>query len=68
MIWIVQEITDMTETTIGEVVGVFDDKDKALSYSRRRSDKRQVIIRVTGWEINEELPIKFGGIRKWLKK
>lgn len=64
MIWIAQEITDMTETAIGEVIGVFDDKQKARSYSRRRSDERQVITSVTGWKINEELPMEFGGIRK----
>jgi len=63
MIWIVQEITDMTETATGEVVGVFDDEDKACSYARKRSDERQVITKVSGWEINEGLPIGLGGIR-----
>lgn len=63
MIWIVQEVTDMTETATGIVVGVFDDKYEAILYSRRRSVKRRVITSVTGWEINEELPIEFGGIR-----
>lgn len=63
MIWIVQEMTDMTETATGIVVGVFDDKYEAILYSRRRSAKRRVITSVTGWEINEELPIEFGGIR-----
>ena len=63
MIWIVQEITDMTETATGEVVGVFDDEDKACSYARERSDERQVITKVTGWEINEGLPMGLGGIK-----
>lgn len=63
MIWIVQEVTDMSETATGIVVGVFDDKYEAILYSRRRSAKRRVITSVTGWEINEELPIEFGGIR-----
>lgn len=63
MIWIVQEITDMTETATGEVVGVFDDEDKADSYARKRSDERQVITKVSGWEINEGLPIGLGGIK-----
>lgn len=63
MIWIVQEITDMTETATGEVVGVFDDEDKADSYARKRSDERQVITKVSDWEINEGLPIGLGGIK-----
>lgn len=63
MIWIVQEVTNMTETATGEVVGVFDDEDKADSYARKRSDERQVITKVSGWEINERLPIGLGGIR-----
>lgn len=63
MIWIVQEVTNMTETATGEVVGVFDDEDKADSYARKRSDERQVITKVSGWEINEGLPIGLGGIR-----
>lgn len=64
MIWIVQEMTEIAETATGVVVGVFDDKYEAISYSRRRSAERQVITSVTGWDINEELPMEFGGIRK----
>lgn len=63
MIWIVQEVTNMTETATGKVVGVFDDEDRACSYARKRSDECQVITKITGWEINEELPMNVGGIR-----
>lgn len=63
MIWIVQEVTNMTETATGKVVGVFNDEHKACSYARKRSDECQVITKITGWKINEKLPMSLGGIR-----
>lgn len=58
MIWIVSEITFInSEATeyYGKVVGIFDNKDEAFSYMRKRTDDKDKAHYIQGWEINETI-------------
>ena len=58
MIWIVSEITfaeEVGKDYFGKVVGVFDNREAALSYMREKCDNKNKAHHIQGWEINETI-------------
>ena len=60
MIWIVSEVYFAGEEILknirlGNTVGVFDNKEKAYEYMRKRTNEKQKPHYMQGWKINETI-------------